>query len=391
MKKNKIEKIVFITGTRADYGKLKPLINEAQKIFNVFVYVCGMHLLEKFGYTYQTVLDDDFENVHCASAINHSGNMDIDLANTLIDLNVYLQNVKPDLLVVHGDRVEALAGAISGMLNNILVAHVEGGEVTGTVDEAIRHSISKMAQFHFVANYECKLRILQLGEKEENIFVVGSPDIDVMLSSQLPSIDVVKQMHKIDFQKYAILIYHPVTTELSTIEYHIQQLMLATEKSKNNYIIIYPNNDSGSDIIINEIEKYKVHERYKLFRSLPFEDFLSLLKHAQFIIGNSSAGIREACVYGLPAIDLGSRQQGRYHKSYLRNVQHTDGQSESILTCIDQIDSHKISSSYFGTGNSARLFVEALKWKYEESTQKKFVDIGVTEQAIQNYINEVCF
>ncbi|MDQ0048940.1 UDP-N-acetylglucosamine 2-epimerase (hydrolyzing) [Paenibacillus polymyxa] len=391
MEKKRIENIVFITGTRADYGKLKPLINEAQKSFNVSVYVCGMHLLEQFGYTYQAVLDDNYKNVYCASGINYIGKMDVDLASTLIDLNAYLQEVKPDLLVVHGDRVEALAGAISGMLNNILVAHVEGGEVTGTVDEAIRHSVSKMAQFHFVANYECKLRVLQLGEKEENIFVIGSPDIDVMVSSKLPSLEIVKRVHKIPFQNYAILIYHPVTTELSAIQHHIQQLLNATEASGRNYIIIYPNNDLGSDIIINEIEKYKDHERFKLFRSLPFEDFLSLLKHAQFIIGNSSAGIREACVYGLPAIDLGSRQQGRYQKAYLRNVQHTREEDKPILSCINQIKAYKIASSYFGTGNSARLFVEALKSKYEESTQKKFVDIGATEQAIQNYINEVCF
>ncbi|MGP0587781.1 UDP-N-acetylglucosamine 2-epimerase [Paenibacillus timonensis] len=389
--KKAINNIVFITGTRADYGKLKPLIKETEKHFNVSVYVCGMHLLEQFGLTYQEVLNDGYKDVYCASELKYTGKMDLDLANTIVSLNSYLRNKQPDLIVVHGDRVEALAGAISGMLNNILIAHVEGGEVTGTVDEAIRHSISKMAQFHFVSNYESKLRILQLGEKEENVFVIGSPDIDVMVSSNLPSIVDVKEKHGIHFQGYAILIYHPVTTELSAIQNHIQQLLKATEASKKNYIIIYPNNDLGSEIIIREIERYNNHDRYTLFQSLPFEDFLSLLKHAQFIIGNSSAGIREACVYGVPAIDLGSRQQGRYKEAYLRNVMHTTENEKNISWCINQVGSKRFTSTYFGEGNSSKLFVQALMSRYEISTQKKFVDITVTQMAIENYINEVCF
>ncbi|MFH5187560.1 UDP-N-acetylglucosamine 2-epimerase [Paenibacillus sp. TAB 01] len=389
--KSKIENIVFITGTRADYGKLKPLIRETQKIFKVSVFVCGMHLLEEFGSTYQEVLNDGYENVYCASEINYTRKMDVDLASTIVALNSYLLAANPNLIVVHGDRVEALAGAISGMLNNILIAHIEGGEVTGTVDEAIRHSISKMAQFHFVANYESKLRILQLGEKEENVFVIGSPDIDVMVSSDLPPLDSVKKEHGILFQDYAIFIYHPVTTELLDIQHHIEELLKATEASGKNYIMIYPNNDLGSDIIIREIEKYKDHDRYKLFRSLPFENFLCLLKYAQFIIGNSSVGIREACVFGIPAIDLGTRQQGRYKRAYLRNIQHTVENRKKILSCIHRAGFYKFTSNYFGDGNSSKLFVENLKSKYEASTQKKFVDIGVTQQAIQNYINEVCF
>lgn len=385
-----IKTIVFLTGTRADYGKLKPLIKETQKFFDTHIYVCGMHLLPEYGNTYKDILNDGYENIHCATDLVFTSKMDIDLANTIVSLNSYLNNVKPDLIVVHGDRIDALAGAISGMLNNILIAHIEGGEVTGTVDESIRHSITKMAQFHFVANYESKLRILQLGEREKNIYVIGSPDIDIMLSG-LPKVESVRDRHDIPFNEYAILIYHPVTTEVSEIEEHIQQILEAVDKSEKNYIIIYPNNDLGSEVIIKEIEKLNQNNKYRLFRSLPFEDFLSLLKNALFIIGNSSAGIREACVYGVPAIDIGTRQYGRYQKVYLKNIQHTIENVHEILSCINQISNYRFPSNYFGDGNSSNRFVDILRSRDMASIQKKFVDTSETQEAIQNYINEVCF
>ena len=349
-----------------------------------------MHLLEKYGYTCRDVVRDGYRNVYCAESITYTGKMDIDLANTIICLNSYLNDIKPYLVVVHGDRIEALAGSISGMLNNILVAHIEGGEVTGTVDESIRHSISKMAQYHFVANIESKIRLLQLGEREENIFVIGSPDIDIMLS-ELPDINMVKTKYNIEFNQYAILMYHPVTTELEKTEEHIRSLIKAAEQSKKNYIIIYPNNDLGSNIIISEIERNKDNGKFRIFRSLPFEDFLSLLKNAQFIMGNSSAGIREACVYGVPAIDIGTRQQGRYKNTYLKNIQHTTEEVNKILNCTKKVDQYRFTSSYFGKGNSSKLFVEAMGSLNETPIQKKFVDTSETQEAIKNYINEVCF
>lgn len=350
-----------------------------------------MHLLPQYGTTCDYILDDGYENVHFATDITLTGKMDVDLAGTIISLNSYINNVKPDLIVVHGDRIDALAGAISGMLNNVLIGHVEGGEITGTVDEAIRHSISKMAHYHFVANYESKLRLLQLGERQDNIHIIGSPDIDIMLSQQLPLLNDVKDRYNIDFNEYAILIYHPVTTEVNAIKNNTRQLLKAIVKSEKNYIVIYPNNDLGSDIIICEIEQFKSHQSFKLFRSLPFEDFLVLLKNALFIIGNSSTGIRQACVFGIPAIDIGTRQQGRYQKASLKNIQHATENSKEILSCINRTTHYNFSSNYFGDGNSANLFIDILKSGDEVPVQKKFIDMIETQEAIKNYINEVCF
>lgn len=387
---NKFNKIVFLTGTRADYGKLRPLIEETNKFYKTYIYVCGMHLLPQFGSTYTDIIEDGFDNIYCANDISFSNKMDIDLANTIISFNKYINNIRPELIVVHGDRTDALAGAIVGMLNNILIAHIEGGEVTGTVDEAIRHSISKMSQYHFVANYESKLRLMQLGESEDNIFVIGSPDIDTMLS-ELPNIYEVKNKYQIEFIEYSIFIYHPVTTEIPLINKYVFDIINALNRSDKNYIIVYPNNDMGSEIIINEIEKLRSNKRYKIYKSLPFNDFLCLLKNACFIIGNSSAGIREACVYGVPAIDIGTRQNGRYSEIYLKNVQHVSENCIEILNCISKTQHHKFKSNYFGDGKSAIRFINALKKENITTVQKKFILNNETEVAIQNYINEVCF
>ena len=151
MERNK-KRIVFITGTRADYGKIKPLIkvlNNDSK-FEVFIFVCGMHLLEKFGSTYEEILKDNYKNTYVAYGLLPTHNTSINIGNTIIHLSGYVENIKPDMIIVHGDRIEALAGAVVGALHNILVAHIEGGEVSGTIDESIRHAVSKFSHLHFV-------------------------------------------------------------------------------------------------------------------------------------------------------------------------------------------------------------------------------------------------
>ncbi|MBO6214071.1 MAG: UDP-N-acetylglucosamine 2-epimerase (hydrolyzing), partial [Lachnospiraceae bacterium] len=214
-----MKKILFITGTRADYGKIKSLIKavEAEPDLEAYVYVSGMHLIDKFGNTYIEVLKDKFKNTYVDFSQNHTGSMSYDLGNVICNLTGYAKHVEPDMIVVHGDRIDALAGAIVGALNNYRVAHIEGGELSGTIDESIRHAISKFSHIHFVSNEEAKNRLIQMGEHAEDIYAIGSPDIDIMLSDELPDIEFVKKYYEIDFDKYAILMYHPVTTEFDEL------------------------------------------------------------------------------------------------------------------------------------------------------------------------------
>lgn len=372
--------IMFITGTRADYGKMKRLMLSVDKDdkFRCIVFVCGMHLLSQYGNTYNGIINEGYENVHVARGINYTSDMGINLGNTITYLSSYVHDIKPDMIVVHGDRIDALAGAIVGALNNIWVSHIEGGEISGTIDESIRHAVSKFAHFHFVANDEATKRLIQLGENKDNIFAIGSPDIDVMLSEQLPSFEEVKNWYKLRFDNYAIVLYHPVTTEVGELATKVNALMEALEESGRKYVLIYPNNDTGTEVIISRYEQVRATERYEVFKTLKFEYFLTLLKNADFIIGNSSAGVREACVYGVPAIDIGSRQNGRYDTSILRNVRHSGESKEEIIEAIKEItqDKYREASSVFGNGNSAEMFMETIREKtlWEREIQKSFID-----------------
>lgn len=377
---NPPRRILFITGTRADYGKIKSLMKtmDRSERYEVYIYVSGMHLLSQYGSTYREVLKDRYENVHVAFGQQHTDDMSYNLGVVMTNLAPYTAQVRPDMIVVHGDRIDALAGAITGALNNILVAHIEGGEISGTIDDSIRHAVSKFAHLHFVCNEEAKKRIIQLGESEEHIFVIGSPDIDIMLGNHLPSLEEAKQYYDIDFEEYAIFMYHPVTTEVAQLGEHIKQVIEALRISGENYIVIYPNNDMGTEIILENVRKLDEEEHFAVYPSLRFEYFLTLLRHARFIIGNSSAGIRESGIYGVPAVDIGTRQEGRYDQQTLKNVQHVEECVEEITEAIRRIDEYAIQCHNFGLGNSTEKFLQVLDqeevWTCE--VQKRFVDLS---------------
>ena len=375
---NNTKKILFLTGTRADFSKIKSLISilETAPEFEVFVFVTGMHLQEEYGYTLIEIERCQFKNVHTFENHTHETTMDLTLAKTIEGLSSYCKEVQPNLIVVHGDRVETLAGAIVGSLNNILVAHIEGGELSGTVDELIRHSVSKLSHIHFVSNTDAANRLVQMGELQSSIYTIGSPDVDIMFSNTLPELAVAKEYYQIDFEKYALVMFHPVTTEVKAMEDYTNNFVTALLEDDTNYIVIYPNNDLGSQQIIKKYQEFEGNSRFRVFPSLRFEYFLTLLKNSQFIIGNSSAGIREAPYYGIPIINIGTRQQNRALHAEIVNA---DYDLNSISTALKNIDlqKNKKVNSHFGDGNSATLFMESLLnsdiWNLNH--QKQFRDI----------------
>ena len=371
-------KILFLTGTRADFGKIKSLIQtlERENEFEVFIFVTGMHLQEVYGYTLIEIERCNFKNVFTFENHTHESTMDLTLAKTIEGLSNYCKEINPDMIVVHGDRVETLAGAIVGSLNNILVAHIEGGEISGTVDELIRHSVSKLSHIHFVSNKEAAKRLIQMGEVKESIFTIGSPDIDIMFSGNLPSLETAKKYYEIYFDQYAIVMFHPVTTEFASMKKYAIDFVDCLLNDDHNYVVIFPNNDLGSQYILDEFERLENNDRFRVFPSLRFEYFLTLLKNSQFIIGNSSAGIREAPYYGIPIINIGTRQQNRAIHADIMNVDYS---KESINDALSKIDFHKInvSNNDFGSGNSNELFLQSLKKNdiWQLNHQKQFRDI----------------
>ncbi len=376
-----MKKIVFLTGTRADFGKIRSIILSLidTKKFKVDVFVTGMHLLHRYGYTIEEIKKVGIgrlfkfsnQNTNYESEVR----MDEILSKTIKGFSKYVKKNKPDLIMLHGDRLEALAGAIVGAYNNILIGHIEGGEVSGTIDNSIRHAVSKLSHLHFVSNNAHKRRLIQLGEAKKNIFVIGSPDIDIMISKELPSIRKVKRIYKIKFDNYSILIFHPVTTEISKLKKQSKILFNTLKKSKNNYIIIYPNNDLGSNIIINELLKLKNEKRFKILKTMRLTYFLTLLKNTEFIIGNSSAGVREAPFYGVHSINIGSRQQNRFNNQAIKNVKFN--QKEILKAIKTSLKKKRFKpDNHFGDGNSCKKFVRIVMGKniWKTRIQKNFVD-----------------
>jgi UDP-N-acetylglucosamine 2-epimerase (hydrolysing) len=379
-----MKKIVFLTGTRADFGKLKSLMSISQNSseFEVHIFVTGMHMNSLYGSTVDEVVKAGFKNIY--KYINHNSGetMDKTLAKTIEGFSQYISHIKPDLIVVHGDRLEALAGAIVGSLNNILVSHIEGGEVSGTIDELIRHSVSKMSHIHLVANIEARNRLIQLGEFDKSIFVIGSPDMDLMNEENLPNFNLAKSYYDIPFDSYAIAMFHPVTTEYNKIKIYAKNFVDALIKSDKNYILIFPNNDLGSQEVLEEIKRLEPLDKIKIFPSLRFEYFLRFLKESLFIIGNSSAGIREAHFYRVPTVDIGNRQNNRAKLDSIFNCSY---EVDDILEATEKALLYKFKAKdmnntdfHFGEGKSDKLFLELLYSTefWQISHQKQFQEVN---------------
>jgi UDP-N-acetylglucosamine 2-epimerase (hydrolysing) len=374
------KKIVFLSGTRADFGKMKSLMLLAQneKGIHMDVFVTGMHLQKSYGYTLNEIKSSNIKNIYKFNNSNAQNAMDITLSKTIEGFSRYLKNNKPDMIIVHGDRVEALAGAICGAINNILVAHIEGGEVSGTIDDSIRHSVSKFSHIHLVTDSKSKKRLVQLGEKKSNIFILGSPDLDLMTPKNLPNLDEALRHYDIKFKEYAIVLYHPVTSEISQLNSNSNALNSSLVKSKGNYIVIYPNNDHGSDLIIKNYDSLKSSDNFAIFPSIRFEYFLTILKHSQFIIGNSSCGLREAPHFNVPTINIGTRQNNRRSLDSIKNCGYSSGEILKTINKIQRIKQiDKINSKRSKHTNSAKKFIKILNNKdiWQVSSQKIFNDI----------------
>ncbi len=380
MHKKLKKKIVFVTGTRADYGKLKSIIKIVQKNnkFEAVVFVTGMHNLSSYGNTHTELNKDKIKNLFKFKNQVKNDSMDVIVSKTINVFSKFIKKINPDLIVIHGDRVEPLACAVVGSLNNILVAHIEGGEVSGTVDEILRHSISKLSHIHFVSNKKAKQRLIQMGEIPNNIFIIGSPDVDLMSSRHIPNLNIAKKRYKIKYNSFAILLFHPVVSKQkkNNLKKNTSILINAIKNSKFNYIVVFPNNDSGSNIILNAYKILKNKKNIKIFPSLRFEYYLSLLKASNFIIGNSSSGVREAPYYGTPTINIGNRQNKRSSSKSIINVDFKKNEIEKLIKKFKEKKITFKKQKEFGDGKADKKFVNLISkksfWKIDN--QKYFKD-----------------
>ncbi len=325
----------MLTATRAEYGLLKPVIIKLLKNeeFDVRIVVTGMHLSTQYGLTYKEVKEDGFvidEKIDILEGANTEDAISKSMGTALIKFSDYFQKLKPDMLVVLGDRYETLAVCCAAMNARIPIAHLYGGETTeGAVDEAIRHAITKMSYLHFTSTLEYRKRVIQLGEYPDRVYQVGALGIENILKTDLLSKEKLERSIQFSLDKpYGVVTFHPVTLENNTVKEQFHNLLCTMDEHDELKYIITKANADANGIIINEmIDKYAaVHDNVIAFPSLGILRYLSALKYCSMVIGNSSSGIIEAPSFGVPTINIGDRQKGRI-------------QSDSIINCKADIDS----------------------------------------------------
>ena len=356
-------KILYVTGTRADYGLMHDtleLLNKDESI-QLDVAVTGMHLMEEFGYSLDEVKKDNF-NLHIINQTflkDDKQSMSIFIGNLIVDLTKLMSEIKPDLVLLLGDRGEMLAGAIVASYLQIPIAHVHGGDVSSTVDDSARHAITKLANIHFPATEKSALRIKQMGENPDNIFIVGAPGLDYIIKNK-DNFDEDKLMDKYSINKnFIMILQHPVSIEESESASQIKETLEAVLTMDYKIIVVYPNADAGGRAMINVINQYDVDA----YQNIPRDDFIGLLSMADILIGNSSSGIIESSSLKLPVINIGTRQQGR---EKAENVIDVDYSRDEIIEAINFIKSDEFDKilngciNPYGDGKASERICEIL-------------------------------
>ncbi|MBO9477023.1 UDP-N-acetylglucosamine 2-epimerase (hydrolyzing) [Shimia sp. R11_0] len=367
--------LLFLTGTRADFGKLEPLAIAARDAgFDVTFFITGMHMLARYGMTKLEVHRMPGVTKHEFLNQRPGDPQDIILAKTVVGFSDYVTETRPDMVVVHGDRIEALAGALVAATNYIPCAHIEGGEVSGTIDEIYRHCNTKLSSHHFVSSDAAKKRVMAMGEPEGAIHVIGSPELDFHAGPSGVTLEEVKAHYDIPFDDFGLVTFHPVTSEQATMGAQAQALFAELEASGKNYVVIAPNNDPGSEDIFKVLSQLP-KDRFRQFPSMRFNHFSELMKNAACMIGNSSAGVREAPFLGLPSLDVGTRQTNRAQAGSVYSCAAEDSAAIQAFLQNQWGTPHQPHTG-FGEGRSADRFVDLLNSDtfWTQGLQKAFQD-----------------
>ena len=371
------KRLLFVTGTRADFGKLEPLAIAARDAgHDVAFWVTGMHMMDKYGLTKLEVARTPGVTVHEFINQAEGDPQDLILANTVLGFSQFVAAHKPDLVIVHGDRIEALACALVAATNYIRSAHIEGGEVSGTIDEIFRHCNSKLASSHFVSSEDAKTRVMKMGEPAEAIHVIGSPELDFHSAPSGVTMDEVRARYDLPAGEFGIAVFHPVTSEADTMGRQARDLFGALDASGKPFVVIAPNNDPGSEDIFAVLDALP-KDRFRILPSMRFAHFSELMKNAALMVGNSSAGVREAPFLGTPSLDVGTRQTNRANAPSLASAMASDTDAITAFLAREwgkRYDRHDA----FGRGDAAARFAAIVSDPafWEAGLQKRFHDVG---------------
>lgn len=386
-----MKKITVLTATRAEYGLLKPVIRalNAEKDFDVRVAVTGAHLSSEFGLTYTEIENDGIQidkKIEILLSSDTPAAISKSMGLAMISFADYFAKLKPDALMVLGDRYETLAVCCAAMNARIPIIHFYGGETTeGAVDEAVRHAVTKMSYLHFTSTEEYRKRVIQLGESPERVFTVGGTGTENALKTPLLSREALEK--NLDFpldRDYAVVTFHPVTLEKNTSKAQFGELLKALGKhGEMKYIITKTGADTGGRVINRMIDEYAaVNAGVLAVSSLGTERYLSAMKYCKMVIGNSSSGILEAPSFKIPTVNIGDRQRGRIRAASVIDCAPI---CYEICRAIDKANSAEFSElvqrveNPYGDGHTSEKAVQILKEKIEDFTpdklKKKFYDI----------------
>ena len=332
-----MRKICYITGTRADYGLIRKtlLLLANQKEVNLSLIVTGMHLCKEFCLTINEIEKD---GLHVCKTIPYNmfpqtgSTMALGVSEIIRQCVQSFLKDRPDILLVLGDRGEMLAATIAAVHMNIPVIHIHGGERTGTIDESIRHAISKMAHYHFVSTQQSKLRLEKMGENPENIFVVGAPGLDgIEEGANLTRSDIASKIGLDINGKWILFLMHPVIQDTHDRFLETKQILNACLGTKSQIIALMPNSDSGGEEIKKAIESFRNNQHIKILTHVQRNLFLSLLNNCDLLLGNSSSGIIEAASFGIPVINIGNRQNLRERNANVVDIKNNDSNLSQII------------------------------------------------------------
>ena len=384
-----MKKITLITGSRADYGLLRSVIEGIEKSnkLKLSLIVTGMHLSNEFGLTISEIEKDGFpinKKIEMLVGSDTPSAITKSIGLGMIGFADAFKEIETDLLLVLGDRYEILSAVTSALISRIPVAHLHGGELSeGSIDESIRHSITKMSHLHFVSNEIHRKRVIQLGEQPSSVFTVGALGIDNILQTKLYNKEEIETELNFKFKKQNLLItYHPVTLEDNNSEYQIDELIKVLSTFRDTgFIFTMPNSDTNGRIITTKIKDFvKSNSNAVLFANLGQKKYLSCIKYVDAVIGNSSSGLIEVPTFHKPTVNIGDRQKGRIR-------------AKTVIDCSDDCNSIKdaltkaLSKKYFlsiqgasnpyGNGGSSQKIINIIKrFNLENLIKKDFYDLN---------------
>ncbi|MHA0856214.1 UDP-N-acetylglucosamine 2-epimerase [Paenibacillus sp. CMAA1364] len=368
-----MKRILVVSGTRADYGIYYPILQaiEADPSLELHLLITGMHLSPQHGYTVNLIKNDGFRISAQVDTLLQGAthaNMSRGIGLAILGMTQSIEVIEPDVVIVLGDRGEMLAASIVSSHMNIPLVHLHGGEVSGTIDESVRHAISKLAHIHLVATEGSKERLIKLGEDPWRIHLVGAPRIETMMNTTLPELACTLLKYKINIStnKYILFAYHPVTT-LATDLLELNQMLEVLYASEMDIICVMPNSDAGADTILEVYDRFlRKYGSDKIHCVTSFEqlDYLTILRHAEVLVGNSSSGIIEAASYHTPVINIGNRQGRRERSANVVDITENGSELQSavdyVLSSIFQQRVELVNNVYYRE-NTSNSIVEILK------------------------------